>query len=205
MYNKVNAKLSQSQINKLKHAAQNKTGVTLRISNNMLGKDENNFPHELMLTNTQVAKLRKQKAANIKLSKAQMSKMAQSGGFLSTLLKFGMPLLKNVIAPLGLTAAMSATDAGIQKKIWGKGVGNTTLVISNQELSDIFEIIKLLEEKGILVKGTTEATKSEAQKQKGGFLGMLLGTLGASLLGNMLAGKGLIRAGEGVIRAGQDF
>ena len=205
MYNKVNAKLSQSQINKLKHAAQNKTGVTLRISNNMLGKDENNFPHELMLTNTQVAKLRKQKAANIKLSKAQMSKMAQSGGFLSTLLKFGMPLLKNVIAPLGLTAAMSATDAGIQKKIWGKGVGNTTLVISNQELSDIFEIIKLLEEKGILVKGTTETTKSEAQKQKGGFLGMLLGTLGASLLGNMLAGKGLIRAGEGVIRAGQDF
>ena len=205
MYNKVNAKLSQSQIKKLKHAAQNKTGVTLRISNNMLGKDENNFPHELMLTNTQVAKLRKQKAANIKLSKAQMSKMAQSGGFLSTLLKFGMPLLKNVIAPLGLTAAMSATDAGIQKKIWGKGVGNTTLVISNQELSDIFEIIKLLEEKGILVKGTTETTKSEAQKQKGGFLGMLLGTLGASLLGNMLAGKGVIRAGEGVIRAGQDF
>ena len=205
MYNKVNAKLSQSQINKLKHAAQNKTGVTLRISNSMLGKDEENFPHELMLTNTQVAKLRKQKAANIKLSKAQMSKMAQSGGFLSTLLKFGMPLLKNVIAPLGLTAAMSATDAGIQKKIWGKGVGNTTLVISNQELSDIFEIIKLLEEKGILVKGTTEATKSEAQKQKGGFLGMLLGTLGASLLGNMLAGKGVIRAGEGVIRAGQDF
>ena len=205
MYNKVNAKLSQSQIKKLRHAAQNKTGLTLRISNSMLGKDADNFPHELMLTNTQVAKLRKQKAANIKLSKAQMSKMAQSGGFLSTLLKFGMPLLKNVIAPLGLTAAMSATDAGIQKKIWGKGVGNTTLVISNQELSDIFEIIKLLEEKGILVKGTTETTKSEAQKQKGGFLGMLLGTLGASLLGNMLAGKGVIRAGEGVIRAGQDF
>ena len=205
MYNKVNAKLSQSQINKLKHAAQNKTGVTLRISKSMLGKDEDDFPHELMLTNTQVAKLRKQKSADIKLSKAQMSKMTQSGGFLSTLLKFGMPLLKNVIAPLGLTAAMSATDAGIQKKIWGKGVGNTTLVISNQELSDIFEIIKLLEEKGILVKGTTETTKSEAQKQKGGFLGMLLGTLGASLLGNMLAGKGIVRAGEGVTRAGQDF
>ena len=205
MYNKVNAKLSQSQINKLKNAAQNKTGVTLRISNDILGKDEDNFPHELMLTNTQVAKLRKQKSADIKFSKAQLSKMSQSGGFLSTLLKFGIPLLKNVIAPLGLTAAMSATDAGIQKKIWGKGVGNTTLVISNQELGDIFEIIKLLEEKGILVKGTTEATKSEAQKQKGGFLGMLLGTLGASLLGNLLSGKGVIRAGEGVIRAGQDF
>ena len=205
MYNKVNAKLSQSQINKLKHATQNKTGVTLRLSNNMLGKDTDNFPHELMLTNTQVAKLRKQKSADIKFSKAQILKMSQSGGFLSTLLKLGIPLLKNVIAPLGLTAAMSATDAGIQKKIWGKGVGNTTLVISNQELGDIFEIIKLLEEKGILVKGTTEATKSEAQKQKGGFLGMLLGTLGASLLGNMLAGKGAVRAGEGVIRAGQDF
>ena len=71
-------------------------------------------------------------------------------------------------------------------------------------MSDIFENIKLLEEKGILVKGTTETTKAEAQKQKDGFLGMLLGTLGASLLGNMLAGKGAVRAGEGVIRAGRD-
>ena len=128
--------------------------------------------------------------------------MVQSGGFLSTLLKFGMPLLKNVIAPLGLTAAMSATDAGIQKKIRGSGI---SLVISNQEMSDILKIIQALEENGLLVQGTTETTKSEVKEQKGGFLSLLLGTLGASLLGNLLSGKGVIRAGEGIIRAGQDF
>ena len=76
---------------------------------------------------------------------------------------------------------MSGTDAGIQKKLWGKGVGITTLIISSQKLSEICQIIKLLKEKGILVTGTTEATKVETQKQKGGFLGILLGTLGASL------------------------
>ena len=204
MYNQVNARLSQSQINKLKNAIKNKTSVTLRLSRNALGSGED-FPHELMLTNTQINKLKKNNAADITFSKTQLSKMVQSGGFLSTLLKLGLPLLKNVIAPLGLTAAMSATDAGIQKKIWGKGLDNVSLVISNQEISDILKIIQALEENGLLVHGTTETTKSEVKEQKGGFLSLLLGTLGASLLGNLLSGKGVIRAGEGIIRAGQDF
>ena len=67
------------------------------------------------------------------------------------------------------------------------------------------KIIKSLEESGLLTKGVSETIKHEAKEQKGGFLGMLLGTLGASLLRNLLAGKGTIRAGEGIIRAGQDF
>ena len=85
------------------------------------------------------------------------------------------------------------------------GSGNTTLIVSNEEMNDIMKIIKSLEESGLLIKGVSEAIKNEAKEQKGGFLGMLLGTLGASLLGNLLTGKDTIRAGGGTIRAGHDF
>ena len=100
---------------------------------------------------------------------------------------------------LGLTAASSAIDAGVQKKIHGSGT--TTLIISNEEMNDIMKIVQALEHSGILLKGVTEAIKNETNKQKGGFLSMLLGTLGASLLGNLLTGKGTVRAGEGTTRA----
>ena len=110
--------------------------------------DNTNFPHELLLTNRQVANIGKAFAKNpsidIKLSKTQLSKMIQSGGFLgrllSPLLKTGLPLTKNVIKPLaksiliplGLTAAVSAANAGIHKKILGSGNNNNaTLIISN--------------------------------------------------------------------------
>ena len=172
-------------------------------------KDETNFPHKLLLTNRQVANLRKAFAnylsIYIKLSKTQLSKMTQSGGFLGKLLdpllKTGLPLMKNVIKPLaksvliplGLTAT-SAADAGMHKKILGSG-HNTTLVISNDEIEDILKIVKSLEDSRLLL-GVSETIKNEAKEQKGGFLGMLLGTFGASLLGNMLAGKGFIRPGE---------
>ena len=66
----------------------------------------------------------------------------------------------------------------------------------------IIKIVKSLEDSGLLLKGVTETVQNEVKEQKGGFLSMLLGTLGASLLGNILAGKGINRAGEGVIRAG---
>ena len=79
---------------------------------------------------------------------------------------------------------------------------NTTLVISNDEMEDILKIVKSLENSGSLLKGVSETIKDEAKEKNGGFLSMLLGTLGASLLGNILAGKGVIRAGEGTIRAG---
>ena len=124
----------------------------------------------MLLTNRQVANLCKgfanHSSADIKLSKTQLSKMTQSGGFLGRLLgpllKTGLPLIKNVIKPsaksvlipLGLTAAASAVDAGIHRKILGSG-NMTTLVISNNEIEDIIQIVKSLEDFGLLVEGVT--------------------------------------------------
>ena len=125
-YNKVNVKLSDIQLKKLKDAVKNKTGTTLRISLKMF--NGNNLPHELLLTTRQKAKLRndlyKNMSTDIKLSKAQISKIIQSGGFLGSLLikladplmKAAIPLAKNVLAQLGITAAALAIDAGIKKK-----------------------------------------------------------------------------------------
>ena len=117
------------------------------------------------------------------------------------------PLAKSVLIPLGLTAAASAADAGIHKKILGSGHNNnTTLIMSNDEMDDILKIVTSLEDSGVLLKGVDETIQHEAREQRGGFLSMLLGTLGASLLGDILSkglsGKGVIRAGEGTIRAG---
>ena len=106
------------------------------------------------------------------------------------------PLAKSVLIPLGLTAAASAADAGIHKKILGSG-NMTTLIISNDEIEDIIKIVKSLEDSGLLLKGVTETVQNEVKEQKGGFLSMLLGTLGASLLGNLLTGRGIHRAGKG--------
>ena len=113
--------------------------------------------------------------------------------------------MKNVIKllakiPLGLTATVSAGDAGIHKKILGSGT--TTLMILTDEMKDKIKTVKYLEDSGLLLIGVSETIQSEAKDQKGGFLGMLLGTLGANVLGNILAGKRMNRAGEGFIRAG---
>ena len=112
-----------------------------------------------------------------------------------------MQLIKIVLVPLGLTAAASAADAGIHKKILGSG-HNTTLIISKDEMEDILKTVKSLEDSGILLEGVSETIKNEVKEQKGGFLSMLLGTLGASLLGDMLLGKEFIREGEGTARVG---
>ena len=109
-------------------------------------------------------------------------------------MKVGISLADNVLAPLGMTAATSAIDAGFQKKIHGSGT--TTLIISNEEMNDIMKIVQALEDSNILLKAVTKTIKHEAKEQKGGFLRMLLGTLGASLLGNLLAGKEIVRAGS---------
>ena len=85
------------------------------------------------------------------------------------------------------------------------GSGTTTFVFSNEDLNDIMKIIKSLEESGLLIKSASKTIKNEAKEQSGRFLGILLGTLSATLLGNMLAGKGVMTAVEGTIRAGQDF
>ena len=137
-YNSLKVKLSNSQLNKLKSAVKNETKVVLRLSSNVISDNESNFPHKLLLINRQVANLCKAFAnylsTDINLSKTQLSKMIQLGGFLGRLLgpllKTGLPLIKNVIKPLAT-----------------------------------------------------------------------LGTLGASLLGNTLVGKGINRAGKGINRA----
>ena len=115
-------------------------------------------------------------------------------------MKVAMPLAKNVLAPLGLTAAMSATDGSTQKKIRGDGI---KLIIEQEDMNDIIKLIEALENSGILLKGVPKTIENETKEQRGGFLSMLLGTLGASLLGNLLSGKGLARAGEGTVRAGE--
>ena len=108
-YNTLTIKSSKSQLNKLKSGIKNGTEVTLKLSSNVFGdsNDEKNFPHKLLLTNTQVAKLHKAfpngSSANIKLPKTQLHKNGQSGRFLGRLLepllKTGLPLMKNVLKP----------------------------------------------------------------------------------------------------------
>ena len=121
-------------------------------------------------------------------------------------MKVAIPLVKNVLALLRITAAASAIDAWIQKKIHGSET--TTLIISNEEMNDIMNIVQVLEDSNFLLKRVTKTIKNETKKQKGGFLCMLLGTLGASLLRNLLSGKRFVRTGsankngKGTVRAG---
>ena len=150
--------------------------VTLKLSSNVVGdlNHENNFQHKLLLTNTQVSRLRKafanKSSANIKLSKTQLHKIVQPEGFLGRLLKPllkpGLPLMtnvlkplvKSVLIPLGLTSAAAAIDAAIHKEMLGSGTGSldlakqTTLIISNEEMNDIMKIVKSLEESGLLIR-----------------------------------------------------
>ena len=153
------------------------------ISSNVFGdsNDENNCPHKLLLTKTQVSKLCKgfenSFSVNTKLSKTQLHKIGQSGRFLDRLLrpllKTGLPLRKNVLKaltksilkPLRLivAAAASATDAAIHKKMFGSGT--ITLIISNEEMKDIKKVVKSLEESCLLIKGTSEQLKMK-QKNK---------------------------------------
>ena len=180
-YNKVNVKLSDNQLKKLKNAVKNKTGATWRISLKMFNR--NNLTHELLLTARQKTKIRNtfnnNTSTDLKLSKAQISKIIQSGRFLGRLigplLKTGLPLIKHVIKPLtksaliplGLTAAASAAYAGIHKKILESG--NTTLIISNEEMNDITKIIQALEDSNILLKGVTKTIKNEKKNKKEDF------------------------------------
>ena len=130
-------------------------------------------------------------------------------------MKVALPLAKNVLTPLVLTAAISAIDGSIQKKIHGSGAtkgAGVKLIIEQEDMKDNLKIIKAQENSGILLKGVSKAIKNETKEQKGGFLSMLLGTLGTSLLGNLLSGgkgsvasrakgEGIMRAGDGIVRA----
>ena len=175
------------------------------------------MPHELLLTTRQKTKLRNALNNNMstdsKLSKAQIAKIIQSGGFLASLLsKLAGPLTKvansfskkcfsfirNYSCCLGNWCRNSKKNT--------HGSGTKTLIISNEEINDIMKIIQALENSNILIKEVTK-TINETKEQKGGILSMLLGILGASLWGNLLTGKGIVRAGsenkkgKGIVRA----
>ena len=175
-YSKVNVKLSERQLKKLETAVKKKTGTTLRMSLKVL--DGNDLPFEFLLTTRQNTKLRivfnNNMSTDLTLSKAQIPKIIQPGGFLASLLsklagplmKVAVPLAKNILAPLGITAAASAIDAGIQKKIHGSGrPSSTTLIFSNKEIN-IIKIVQALEDSNILLKGGAKTIKNETKEQK---------------------------------------
>ena len=178
-YSKVDCKLTNVQLNKLKKAVKSNEGASLRLGIRNFNKNET--PHELLLTTKLRNAVNNNSATDIKLNKAQIKKLIQSGGFLGNLLsklvgplmKVALPLAKNVLAPLGLTAAMSTIDGSMQKKIHGsgatKGVG-VKLIIEQEDMNNIMKIIKALENSGILLKGVSKAIKNETKEQKGGFL-----------------------------------
>ena len=169
-YSKIKCKLTNIQLNKFKKAVKSDEGATLRLGIKNFNKDE--LPHELLLTTRQNTKLRNainnNLATDIKLSKAQIKKIIQSGGFLGNLLsklsgplmKVALPLAKNVLALLGLTAAMSAIDGSIQKKIYGSGV---KLIIEQEDMNDIMKIIEALENSRILLKGVSKTIENETE------------------------------------------
>ena len=176
---KVDCKLTNVKLNKFKKAVKFNEGATLRLGIRNFNKDERLL--ELLLTARQNTKLRNtvnnNSATDIKLSKAQIKILIQSGGFLGNLLsklagpfmKVALPLAKNVLAPLGLTAAMSAIDGSIQKKIHGSGAtkgAGVKLIIEQEDMNDIMKIIKALENSGILLKGASKAIKNETKEQK---------------------------------------
>ena len=152
-YNTVKAKLSDSQLNKLKSATKNKQETTFRMNVKMFnGK---NLPHELLLTTRQTTKLRNgienNMSTDIKLSKAQISKIIQSGGFLESLLsklagslmKVAVSIAEKILVPLGLTAAMSAR-INCRNSKENNGSGTATLIILNEEINDIMKIVQTL-------------------------------------------------------------
>ena len=209
-YSKINSKLTNVQLNKLKKAVKSNEGATLRLGIKIFNKDE--LPHELLLTTRQNTKLRNainnNLATDIKLSKAQIKNLLQPEGFSGKLLsklagplmKVALPLAKNVLSPLGLTAAICAIDGSIEKKIHGSGI---KLIIEEEDSKDIMKIIEALENSGIVLIRVSKTIENETKEQRGGFLSMLLGTLGASLLGNLLTGeKVIMRAGDGIVRVG---
>ena len=144
-YNKIDLHLINLQLKKIVDAVKNKNGTTIRLINKSFNK--NQLIHELYLTERQLNKLREKiensMSTDIKVSKVHINKIIKEGGNLSRLLMSFLPKLikpaisigKTILAPLGLRAAMSATDAAIQKKMYGSG--NTTLIISNDDLNDL--------------------------------------------------------------------
>ena len=174
-YSRVNAKLSDTQLKKLKTTVNNKTGKTLRMGLKIL--DGNDLPNDLLLTTRQKTKLtnavNNNMLTDLTLCKPQIFKIIQFGGFLGSLLrksagplmKVVLPLAKNVLPPLEITPAASAIDAGIQKKYMVLAA-HCPLIISNKEMYGVIKIVQALEDSNILLKGVTKTIKNETKEQK---------------------------------------
>ena len=172
-YERVNLKLSNQQINILKVAVKSNNGTTLRIGDKNFNKAD--LLHELFLTQTQINKLREKVENNMstdrKISKTQINKLIKEGGALGSilprfLLKLRKPTIslgKNILAPLGLSATMSATDVAIQTKVYG--YGTKSVKFYNKDLDDMNKIVKALEDSNVLMKGTTETLKNDIKKE----------------------------------------
>ena len=202
-YEEGRVKLTNIQLNKLKSAANKHPGATLRTTKENFQSEE--LPHELLLTIRQKAKIRNDFnniSTDITFSATQVSKLIQSEVFHRAFLRklagsvmdMDVVLAVKVLLPSGLVEAAFAADAVIQKNIHGRGAVATsqgrgkTFVISNEDM-DIIKIIKSIEDSFLLINEISERLKNKIKVQRDGFLGMLLETSGASMLGNMLAGK----------------
>ena len=218
-YQEARVKLTNTQLNKLKSAAKNKARTILRLNKKNFEVEE--FPHELFLTTRQTTKIRNAFANNmstdIRLSKAQIPTIIQSGGSFGSLLgNLGKKSLINIAIPLARDnlhgLVYNLTSSAINKfdiKISGKGAARAekgfTLFISNEDTNDIIKILKSLEDSGVLIDGVTETVKDEIKKQGGGFLGALLATLAASLVQPVISSivKGI--SGRGVRRGERGY
>ena len=197
--------MTDTQLKKLKTSVKNKTEATLRMSLKMF--NGNYLPHELLLTAIQKTKLRtafnNNMSTDLKLSRVQFSKIVQSGGFLVSLLsKLGGRKLessnsfsKKCFGSIRNNSSCFNNWCRNSRKIHGSGT--TTLIISNEEMNDIMKIVLNSWRFYILLKGATKTIKNETKEHKGVFLSMLLGTLGASLSGTLLAGNRIVRTGSG--------
>ena len=210
----------------LSKIAKKRTGLARDLGKKFLDKQIDKFNKDyitnegcsgLMLTNNETKDIMKviKSLENQVFIKRNYRKITSQEGeflkFLRPLTTAGLRLMKNVLIPLaknvllllGLTAAASATDEAIQKRLFE--FGTTSLIISKEEMEDMVKIVKFFEEPDLLIKEVSKTIKNETKQQKGEFLAMLLGTLAPSLLGSALSGKGVTSAGEGTIRADQDF
>ena len=191
---------------------------TTDTSRKIIKDSKNVFGPGVTLTNNEVKDTKKLikslENRGILLKGTTRKITSQEGGFLNflkLLMTAGLPLMKSALTPLfqsvmlpfGLSVGMAEIDAAIQKKKFGSGT--VVLIISKEEMEDIMKIVKSLEESKLFIEEISETIKNKAKEQKEAFIGMLLGTLAANLLGNTLSGRGVIRAGEGTIRAGKSF
>ena len=198
-YEEARVKLTNTQPKKIKSAAKDKTGTTLRITKKTFQAEE--LPHELFLTTRQKTKMRNaftnKMSTDIKISKSQLTKIIQSGRFLGKtlgilgekiLLDLAVPFTKDVLLKLVTETTSSVLDKS-ERKIRGKGAVREkkgfTLLISNEDIDDIIKIVESLEKSSPLIDGVTETVKHKIKKQEGGFLGAMVEAMAASLKGPM--------------------